>query len=133
MQDAMWVFGYGSLIWNPEFAVAERQIARLADWHRSFCMRSIHHRGSVADPGLVLRLRPWQRALDRARRIAAGDGVSAGGQGHGRGAHSRAAPQQAGAGRDPAGRRRHGPTDVRGRAAAAAEDLSSGSQNGHLV
>ena len=56
MQDAMWVFGYGSLIWNPEFAVAERQIARLADWHRSFCMRSIHHRGSVADPGLVLAL-----------------------------------------------------------------------------
>lgn len=56
MPDAMWVFGYGSLIWNPEFPVAERQIARLSDWHRSFCMRSIHHRGSVAAPGLVLAL-----------------------------------------------------------------------------
>lgn len=56
MPDAMWVFGYGSLIWNPEFPVAERQIARLADWHRSFCMRSIHHRGSVSAPGLVLAL-----------------------------------------------------------------------------
>lgn len=56
MPDAMWVFGYGSLIWNPEFPVAERQIARLADWHRSFCMRSIHHRGSVEAPGLVLAL-----------------------------------------------------------------------------
>lgn len=56
MPDQMWVFGYGSLIWNPEFSVAERQIARAADWHRSFCMYSIHHRGSVEMPGLVLAL-----------------------------------------------------------------------------
>lgn len=53
---AMWVFGYGSLIWNPEFPVAERQIARLEGWHRSFCMHSIHHRGTETDPGLVLAL-----------------------------------------------------------------------------
>ena len=46
-----WVFGYGSLIWNPEFPVAERHIARLQGWHRSFCMWSIHRRGTVADPG----------------------------------------------------------------------------------
>lgn len=52
----MWVFGYGSLIWNPEFPVAEQRIARLDGWHRSFCMRSIHHRGTEADPGLVLAL-----------------------------------------------------------------------------
>ena len=51
-----WVFGYGSLIWDPGFPVAERVIARAAGWHRSFCMRSIHHRGSVAGPGLVLAL-----------------------------------------------------------------------------
>lgn len=56
MQDDMWVFGYGSLIWNPEFPVAEQSIARATGWHRSFCMRSIHHRGTVADPGLVLAL-----------------------------------------------------------------------------
>lgn len=55
----MWVFGYGSLIWHPGFPVAERRIARLAGWHRSFCMTSIHHRGTVDSPGLVL-------ALDRA-------------------------------------------------------------------
>lgn len=52
----MWVFGYGSLIWNPEFPVAEQVIARAHGWHRSFCMRSIHHRGTVTDPGLVLAL-----------------------------------------------------------------------------
>ncbi|NPD17087.1 gamma-glutamylcyclotransferase [Xinfangfangia sp. D13-10-4-6] len=55
----LWVFGYGSLIWNPEFPVAERRLARARGWQRSFCMWSIHHRGSEAEPGLVL-------ALDRA-------------------------------------------------------------------
>jgi glutathione-specific gamma-glutamylcyclotransferase len=52
----MWVFAYGSLIWNPGFPVAETCIARVQGWHRSFCMRSIHHRGTVATPGLVLAL-----------------------------------------------------------------------------
>ncbi|WP_212524150.1 gamma-glutamylcyclotransferase [Actibacterium sp. MT2.3-13A] len=52
----LWVFGYGSLMWNPGFPVAERRVARLDGWHRSFCMRSIHHRGTAEDPGLVLAL-----------------------------------------------------------------------------
>lgn len=52
----MWVFGYGSLIWNPGFAYVEGHIARLDGWHRSFCMRSIHHRGTPTDMGLVLAL-----------------------------------------------------------------------------
>lgn len=52
----MWVFGYGSLLWNPGFEVAEQVIARLEGWHRSFCMRSIHHRGTEEHPGLVLAL-----------------------------------------------------------------------------
>jgi cation transport protein ChaC len=55
----LWVFGYGSLLWNPGFPVAEARIARLSGWHRSFCMSSIHHRGTPEKPGLVL-------ALDRA-------------------------------------------------------------------
>lgn len=53
---ALWVFGYGSLIWNPGFEVQERAIGTLPGYARSFCMRSIHHRGTVADPGLVLAL-----------------------------------------------------------------------------
>lgn len=52
----MWVFGYGSLIWNPGFEVGERLLARLPGYRRSFCMRSIHHRGTDAAPGLVLAL-----------------------------------------------------------------------------
>jgi len=52
----MWVFGYGSLLWNPGFEAQERVIAKLPDYHRSFCMRSIHHRGTQDDPGLALAL-----------------------------------------------------------------------------
>jgi cation transport protein ChaC len=55
-QAPLWVFGYGSLLWNPGFAVAESCHARLEGYSRSFCMRSIHHRGTVEEPGLVLAL-----------------------------------------------------------------------------
>ena len=58
----MWVFGYGSLLWNPGFAVRRSVLARLPDYHRSFCMRSIHHRGTPDAPGLVLALDAWQGA-----------------------------------------------------------------------
>ena len=53
---SMWVFGYGSLLWNPGFKVAESVIGTLPGYARSFCMRSIHHRGTVEKPGLVLAL-----------------------------------------------------------------------------
>ena len=52
----MWVFGYGSLLWNPGFKVAEEVPATLSGYARSFCMRSIHHRGTEEEPGLVLAL-----------------------------------------------------------------------------
>lgn len=52
----MWVFGYGSLLWNPGFTPVETKLAKLPDYHRSFCMRSIHHRGTESHPGLVLAL-----------------------------------------------------------------------------
>lgn len=52
----MWVFGYGSLLWNPGFTPVEAVTATLAGYHRSFCMLSIHHRGTREKPGLVLAL-----------------------------------------------------------------------------
>lgn len=58
----LWVFGYGSLMWNPGFPVEDRVLARLDGYHRSFCMSSIHHRGTVEDPGLVLALDPAEAA-----------------------------------------------------------------------
>lgn len=56
MADPLWIFGYGSLLWNPGFPVAERRQAVLHDHRRSFCMWSIHHRGTPEAPGLVLAL-----------------------------------------------------------------------------
>ncbi|PJE32163.1 ChaC-like protein [Pseudooceanicola marinus] len=59
---SMWVFGYGSLLWKPGFDPVERVVAYLPDYRRSFCMTSIHHRGSEAEPGLVLALDPEEGA-----------------------------------------------------------------------
>lgn len=56
VENGFWVFGYGSLIWQSEFTYAKKHIAQLDGYTRSFCMWSIHHRGTVDDPGLVLAL-----------------------------------------------------------------------------
>ena len=51
-----WVFGYGSLMWNPGFPFVRRESACLKGYHRSFCIYSHHYRGSPETPGLVLGL-----------------------------------------------------------------------------
>ncbi|MFV0245488.1 MAG: gamma-glutamylcyclotransferase [Qingshengfaniella sp.] len=55
-EPALWVFGYGSLLWNPGFPFVSQDLAILDGYRRSFCMWSIHHRGSEGTPGLVLAL-----------------------------------------------------------------------------
>ena len=51
-----WVFGYGSLIWNPGFAHLSAQQGLLKGAHRSLSIVSHHHRGTVERPGLVFGL-----------------------------------------------------------------------------
>ena len=63
MDDGFWVFGYGSLMWAPEFPVAESVIAQADGWRRSFCLRSVCHRGTEGRPGLVLGLEPQPRHI----------------------------------------------------------------------
>ena len=52
----LWVFGYASLIWRPEFDYLERREARVHGWHRALRMWSRINRGSPECPGLVFCL-----------------------------------------------------------------------------
>ena len=55
-RDDLWVFGYGSLIWKPDFEFAERRPARVHGWHRALKMWSRINRGTPERPGLVFGL-----------------------------------------------------------------------------
>jgi glutathione-specific gamma-glutamylcyclotransferase len=52
----LWIFAYGSLIWDPEFEGGAAEPALLYGYHRSFCLYSYDYRGTRARPGLVLGL-----------------------------------------------------------------------------
>ena len=54
--QTMWVFAYGSLMWNPGFPFVCRRTARLFGYHRRFCIYSHRYRGTPQVPGLVLGL-----------------------------------------------------------------------------
>ena len=69
----LWVFGYGSLVWNPGIAVAETRLASLAGYRRRFCMWSVHHRGTETDPGLVLALEESPDAVCHGLAIRAAE------------------------------------------------------------
>jgi cation transport protein ChaC len=52
----VWLFGYGSLMWNPAFSYVERRNGTLRGWHRQFCMWMRLGRGTPEQPGLMLAL-----------------------------------------------------------------------------
>jgi len=54
--EDFWIFGYGSLIWKPDFDYAERRPARVQGWHRALKMWSRVNRGTPECPGLVFGL-----------------------------------------------------------------------------
>lgn len=66
-----WVFGYGSLIWNPGFAHVETSRARLSGYRRALCIRSWVHRGTQEQPGLVLGLDRGGSCVGMAFRVPA--------------------------------------------------------------
>ncbi len=54
----LWVFGYASLIWRPDFEYSERHPTRVHGWHRALAMWSRVNRGTPEQPGLVFALLP---------------------------------------------------------------------------
>lgn len=70
MTDEHWVFGYGSLMWRPDFPYAERADATLYGRRRAFCIYSVHHRGTYERPGLVLGLASGGSVRGAAYRVA---------------------------------------------------------------
>jgi glutathione-specific gamma-glutamylcyclotransferase len=71
--DDLWVFGYGSLMWRPDFPYRERHLAQLHGYHRSLCIFSHVHRGTPEAPGLVLGLDRGGCCRGVAFRVAAAD------------------------------------------------------------
>jgi len=56
--EDLWIFGYASLIWRPDFAFEERRPAHVRGWHRALKMWSRVNRGTPEVPGLVFALLP---------------------------------------------------------------------------
>ena len=66
----LWVFAYGSLIWDPAVHVAEYRYGTLQGWQRRFCMRLDGGRGTPDRPGLMAALDAGGRCDGVVIRIA---------------------------------------------------------------
>ena len=67
----IWVFAFGSLIWNPAFHHVERRTARIHGFHRQFCLWARAGRGSPERPGLMLSLETGGSCNGVVYRLAA--------------------------------------------------------------
>ncbi len=67
----LWLFGYASLIWKPEFDYAQRLDAHVHGWHRALCMWSRVYRGTPECPGLVFGLLSGGSCHGQAFRVPA--------------------------------------------------------------
>jgi len=73
--EDLWLFGYGSLIWRPDFGFVERHPARVHGWHRALKMWSRVNRGTVENPGLVFALLSGGSCRGMVFRVPAADGL----------------------------------------------------------
>lgn len=71
MSGDLWVFAYGSLMWNPGFHFLESRRGRLYGYHRALCVRSLGYRGTRDDPGLVVGLDRGGSCVGLVYRVAA--------------------------------------------------------------
>ena len=69
----IWIFGYGSLMWRPNFPFTEAAPALLRGYHRALCIYSTEYRGTWERPGLVLGLDRGGSCRGRAMKVAGKD------------------------------------------------------------
>ncbi len=67
--DGVWLFAYGSLIWNPTIRVTAQRAATVQGWHRAFCLATRAGRGTPENPGLLLGLRPGGSCVGAVLRV----------------------------------------------------------------
>jgi len=65
----VWIFGYGSLMWNPVFESEEAAEGTLRGWHRAFCLRLTAGRGTATQPGRMLALKDGGQTTGVAFRL----------------------------------------------------------------
>jgi len=71
LPDDLWVFAYGSLLWNPEMTIIETRHGMVDGYQRGFNLLSTVHRGTPEAPGLVLSLRDGGNCEGLALKISA--------------------------------------------------------------
>jgi cation transport protein ChaC len=69
----LWVFAYGSLMWNPAIHVVETRLAKALGWHRAFCLATKGGRGSADNPGMMLGLKPGGDCHGAVLRVSEAD------------------------------------------------------------
>jgi cation transport protein ChaC len=67
----LWIFGYGSLMWRPEFRYERKSVGLLRGYHRALCILSTRYRGTASKPGLVMGLCRGGSCWGMAFRISA--------------------------------------------------------------
>lgn len=71
--EDLWIFGYGSLIWRPEFVHTEQRLGLVRGYHRALCLWSRVNRGTPQNPGLVFGLDRGGACRGMAFRLACAD------------------------------------------------------------
>ncbi len=69
----LWVFGYGSLMWNPAIRVVESRAAHVTGYRRNFCLTLPLGRATPERPGLMLAIQPGGALTGAVHRIVAAD------------------------------------------------------------
>jgi cation transport protein ChaC len=69
--EDVWLFAYGSLMWNPAFHFVEQRAGIVRGWHRRYCLWLRGGRGSPENPGLMLALDRGGSCAGALFRVAA--------------------------------------------------------------